>query len=204
MGENKIAEQFINYISEHYDELKDRFQSFCYNKHYTWDEDVFCDTYLKCYEVINRAGKMANPTPRGFEDYLFRSFKQNTVRDKQYARNTKKDCNVTNVSELYEEWYNENNTTSLKKVQKDLYNDFSVLYLAKQLEQNVDAQSFYLWRIKNFLPKITYQKLAEITGVKGCRAKVVECKKWLQQNVTQKDIKRAFDEQYGNILKEEQ
>ena len=199
----KIEERFINHISNHYDELKDRFQAFCYNKHYTWDEDIFSDTYLKCYEVIKRAGDMANPTPKGMEDYFFRSFKQNTVREKQYARNTKKDSNIIDVQSAYEEYYNDNNVTALHKVQRDLYNDFSVMYLAKQLEQNVDAQSFYLWRLKSFIPKMTYQRLSQLTGIKGCRSKVVACKNWLKDNVSQKDIKKAFDNEYGQILKEE-
>ena len=198
-----IEEKFINYISAHYDELKNRFQSFCYNKHYQWDEDIFSDTYLKCYETIKKKGTMNDSSPKGIEDYFFRSFKQNTQREKQYSRVTKKDSNITDIAGIYESYYNNNNTTALKKVQKDLYNDFSILYLARQLEQNVDSQAFYLWRLKSFIPNMTYRKLSEITGVKSCRTKVVYCKNWLREHVSQKDIQKAFDTEYGNSLKDE-
>lgn len=63
---------------------------------------------------------MNDSSPKGMEDYFFRPFKQNTQREKQYSRVTKKDSNITDIAGIYESYYNNNNTTALKKVQKDL------------------------------------------------------------------------------------
>lgn len=47
---------------------------------------------------------------------------------------------------------------------------------------------------------MTYQRLAEKTGIKSVRQKVVDVKNWLKQNVKQEDIRKEFDAIYGEIL----
>ena len=47
---------------------------------------------------------------------------------------------------------------------------------------------------------MTYKKLSESTNLKGVRQKVVEVKKWHQQNVTKEDINNAFMKMYGDFL----
>ena len=90
----KDEEIFLNYINNHYQLLKNKYRKFCKEKDYQWDEDIYSDTILKCYEAIERKGKMEDPSDQGIENYFFRSFKQNLQREKQYCRVSKRDLNI--------------------------------------------------------------------------------------------------------------
>lgn len=193
------AKRFINYINDHYQELYNRFQAFCNDKNYTFDPDIFQDTILKCYQLIDKQGYMKDTTDKGIENYFFMSFKQNLQRESQYARNMKRDNNIVNLAGANEVYLN-SLLTEQEKLKSDLYKDFATLYLLKQVEDNFDTEHFYLFRLKVFDKTMTYRKLSEKTGIKGCRQKVVDCKNWLKQNVKQEDIRKEFDAIYGEIL----
>ena len=193
------AKRFINYINDHYQELYNRFQAFCNDKNYTFDPDIFQDTILKCYQLIDKQGYMKDTTDKGIENYFFMSFKQNLQRESQYARNMKRDNNIVNLQGANEVYLN-SLLTEQEKLKSDLYKDFATLYLLKQVEDNFDTEHFYLFRLKVFDKTMTYRKLSEKTGIKGCRQKVVDCKNWLKQNVKQEDIRKEFDAIYGEIL----
>ena len=193
------AKRFINYINDHYQELYNRFQAFCNDKNYTFDPDIFQDTILKCYQLIDKQGYMKDTTDKGIENYFFMSFKQNLQRESQYARNMKRDNNIVNLQGANEVYLN-SLLTEQEKLKSDLYKDFATLYLLKQVEDNFDTEHFYLFRLKVFDKTMTYRKLSEKTGIKGCRQKVVDCKNWLKQNVKQDDIRKEFDAIYGEIL----
>ena len=193
------AKRFINYINGHYQELYNRFQAFCNDKNYTFDPDIFQDTILKCYQLIDKQGYMKDTTDKGIENYFFMSFKQNLQRESQYARNMKRDNNIVNLQGANEVYLN-SLLTEQEKLKSDLYKDFAALYLLKQVEDNFDSEHFYLFRLKVFDKTMTYRKLSDSTGIKGCRQKVVDCKNWLKQNVKQEDIRKEFDNIYGEIL----
>ena len=192
------AAKFIKYINDNYDELFNRFQAFCNDKRYTFDADIFQDTIVKCYTLIDKQGYLKDTSNKGIENYFFMSFKQNLQREKQYARNQKRDDNVVNLSAV-NEMYQNSKLTQEEKLQSDLYKDFATLYLLHKVEDNFDAEHFYLFRMKTFT-NMTYAQLAEKTGIKGVRQKVVNVKNWLKSNVKQEDIRKEFDEIYGEIL----
>lgn len=189
---------FINYINDHYDELYGRFEAFCHDKKYTFSPDIFQETILKCYYLIEKNG-LKDSTPRGIENYFFMAFKTNLQREALYARNLKRDKNIINLTGAYEE-YSNTLLTQAEKLKSDLWKDFSTLYLMLKVEDNFDAEHFYLFRLKTFDKKMTYAKLQETTGLKGCRQKVVDVRNWLRENVTKEEIDKAFNEVYGNIL----
>lgn len=189
---------FINYINDHYEELYNRFQAFCNDKNYQFDEDIFQDTVLKCYNLIKRKG-LEDISDKGIENYFFMSFKQNLQREKQYARNQKRDGNVVDLSGVYERYTN-TLLTEREKLQADLYKDFATLYLLSKAEEHFDSEHFYLFRLKTFDKTMTYQKLQEKTGLKGVRQKVVDVKNWLKQNVKQSDVRNEFEAIYGDFL----
>lgn len=193
----KQAEKYFNWINKNYNAQKNKLISFCNNKNYEWDEDIFCDTYLKIYEKIIKNG-IKDDSDKGFDGYTFMSFKINTMRNKQYARNQKRDGNVVNLNDANERFQN-SKLTQEEKLKNDLRKDFFTLYLMKKVEENFDAEHFYLFRLKTFT-NMTYAKLSEHTGIKGCRQKVVDVKNWLKSNVKQEDIRKAFDEIYDEIL----
>lgn len=189
---------FISYINSHYEELYGRFKAFCLDKKYEFDEDIFQDTILKCYKLIERKG-LEDLSDKGIENYFFMSFKQNLQREKQYARNQKRDGNVIDLSGAYSE-YLETLLTQREKLKADLYKDYACLYLLSKAEEHFDYEHFYLFRLKTFDKNMTYQKLQDKTGLKGVRQKVVDVKNWLKQNVKQSEVKREFEAIYGDII----
>jgi len=193
---------FIKYINDNYQLLKNKYRKFCSEKHYDWDEDVFSDTILKCHDAIKRKGKLEDTTAQGIENYFFRSFKQNIQREKQYCRVSKRDLNITsdNINNIYEDWYNKFNDSSINKIKSDLYKDFSVLYIMHKVEEEFDGEHFYLFKLKSLMPDMTYKKLQAKTHCTSCRQKVVDVKNWVKQNISKKEITDAFQRIYGNLL----
>ncbi len=197
----KDEQLFINYINDHYQELKSKYRKFCKEKDYQWDEDIFSDTILSCYTAIERKGGLDDTTNQGIENYFFRSFKTNLQREKQYCRVSKRDLNYNsdNIFSLYEEWYNENNSPERIKLLSDLWCDFATLYILTKVEDNFDSEHFLLFRLK-YLSKLTYKKLQEKTKAKKCRQKVVNVRAWIRENVTKDEIKKAFEKMYGDLI----
>lgn len=189
---------FINYINSHYEELYGRFKAFCLDKKYDFSEDIFQDTILKCYKLIERKG-LEDLSDKGIENYFFMSFKQNLQREKQYARNQKRDNNIVDLSGAYSS-YLDTLLTQREKLQSDLYKDFATLYLLSKAEEHFDYEHFYLFRLKTFDKNMTYQKLQDKTGLKGVRQKVVDVKNWLKHNVSQSEVRKEFEAIYGDFL----
>lgn len=195
------AIRFINYINDHYQELKSKYRKFCKEKDYKFDEDIFSDTILNCYNAIERKGGLDDTTNQGIENYFFRSFKTNIQREKQYCRVSKRDLNYSsdNIFELYEEWYNEHNSPERIKLLSDLWKDFATLYILTKVEDNFDSEHFLLFRLK-YLSKLTYKRLQEKTKAKKCRQKVVNVRNWVRENVTKDEIKKAFEKLYSDLI----
>lgn len=195
------ATKFINYINDHYDLLKNRYRRFCSEKHYDWDDDIFGDTIVKCYDAIERKGGLNDHTDQGIEDYFFRSFKQNLQREKQYCRVAKRDYNVTTdeVNQLYEDKYNRDNDSSLIKLKNDLYIDFATLYIMQRVEQEFDGEHFLLFRLKT-LCNLTYRQLQDKTRLRGVRQKFLTVKNWVKSNVSKQEVNDAFYQMYGDLL----
>ena len=192
------ATKFINTINDHYETVKKELQSYCDSVGERFDEDIFQDTILKCYLLVEKNGEMKDSSYQGCKNFMFQAFKRNLKREQQYARNQKRDANVTNLSK-HNEVYLNSKLTQEEKLKSDLYKDFATLYLMKRVEEEFDDEHFYLFRLKTF-SNMTYAQLSEKTGIKGCRQKVVDVKNWLKENVTTKEIKDEFEEIYGNLL----
>ena len=199
MTENEIqAKKFLNWINRNYNAQRSKLMSFCHDKNYEWDEDVFCDTYLKIYDKILKQ-TLKDDSDAGFDGYFFMSFKINTIRKKQYASVAKRDNNIINISGAYSEYLN-SLLTQKEKLKSDLYKDFATLYLLSKAEEHFDYEHFNLFRQKTFDKNMTYQKLQEKTGLKGVRQKVVDVKNWLKHNVSQSEVKREFEAIYGDLF----
>lgn len=191
---------FINYISQHYDELKAKYKAFCGLNNYSWDEDIFSDTIVKCYDAIAKKGHLNDTTAQGIENFFFKSFSINTKREQMYARVAKRDFNVTsdNINTIYEEWFNTHKISSEKKVYNDLWTDFSTLYIMTLVEDQFPAEDFYLFRLKT-LCNMTYKELQEQTNEKRIRQRIVTIKNWLKENIKKEDVKEIFHQFYGNL-----
>lgn len=193
-------ETFISHISSHYEELQCKFKEYCRLNNYQWDWDIFQDTIVKCHELIGKRG-LLNKTPYGIESYFFVSFRNNVRREKQYARNVKRDLNYSseNIGRAYEDWYNANKLTTRDKIISDLWKDYATLYIMTRVEQNFNPEYFYLFKLKT-LSLMTYKQIREKTNIKSARKKILEVSDWVKHNITKEEIKTEFDEQFGEML----
>lgn len=192
-------EKFINHISQHYDELKNKYRTFCTLNNYQWDEDIFEDTILKCYEAIQRKGKLNDTTPYGMESYFFISFKLNLKREGQYARNMHRV--IMDDDDFFKAFseYTESKGTEHDKLRHDLYVDFACMYIVHLVEENFTSDHTYLFKLKT-LCGYTYKQLQEKTRIKGARNMVIEVMNWLKANVTVKLVNDAFSDVFGDIF----
>jgi hypothetical protein len=200
MDYSVYKETFINHISSHYEELQCKFKEYCRLNNYQWDWDIFQDTIVKCHELIGKRG-LLNKTPYGIESYFFVSFRNNVRREKQYARNVKRDLNYSseNIGRAYEDWYNANKLTTRDKIISDLWKDYATLYIMTRVEQNFNPEYFYLFKLKT-LSLMTYKQIREKTNIKSARKKILEVSDWVKHNITKEEIKTEFDEQFGEML----
>lgn len=197
------AELFLNHINENYTKLKWKYYRFCIENHLSWDEDIYSDTILKCYETIEKKGKMQNNTPYGIESYFFLAFKNNIRNEQRYCRSRLRDKNISsdNINDLYEEFYNKSNDTATVKIQNDLFKDYAILYIMLKVEEHFDQEHFYLYRIKTLTKGMTFKKLQDqCKNIKSTRKKVIEVQNWLKGNVTKEEIRKSFFEEFGDLI----
>lgn len=191
-----VADKWMEVISVKYKEIKEGFIMECRKTMTDFDEDIFHSTILNCYNTIKLKG-LTDLTEQGMKNYLFRSFKMNTKREALYMRNTRRDNNISGVDAMsvYERNGLEDETTE-EKVRKQLLDDYSVVYILNMVENNFDIISFYCFRLKWLIPKMTYQRLREITKVKDCKKRCIDIMKWLKENVNKEDILTEFEKEY--------
>ena len=193
---------FINYINDHYNQVVNTLKILCNQRHQKFDEDAFHECILRCHKAITKKGKLDDKSPYGITSYLIRSYFNLVLENKRACVNSKRDMNYDddNIGELQEEWSQKNQVDAKQKILGDMFKDFSVLFIMMVAESNFDSEHFYLFRLKQLQPGMTYKKLAEVTQMKGVRQKVVEVKKFIQQNVTKEMIRKEFYDIYGDII----
>ena len=191
-----VADKWIGIINDEYEEIKKGFELSCKKEMTAFDEDVFQSTILNCYNAILKNG-ITDLTRQGMKNYLFKSFKMNIKREAMYMRNARRDNNISGVDAMsvYERNGLEDETTE-EKVRKQLLDDYSVVYVLNMVENNFDIISFYCFRLKWLIPKMTYQRLREITKVKDCKKRCIDIMKWLKENVNKEDILTEFEKEY--------
>ena len=191
-----VADKWMEVISLKYNEIKEGFTMECRKTMTDFDEDIFHSTIISCYNTIKLKG-LTDLTEQGMKNYLFKSFKMNTKRETLYMRNARRDFNISgsDAMSIYEKngLYEE---TTEEKIRKQLLNDYSVVYILNLVEKNFDTISFYCFRLKWLIPKMTYQKLREITKVRDCKKRCIDIMKWLKENINEADILTEFEKKY--------
>lgn len=197
----KDQDIFLNYINDNYVRLKRKYHKYCTENGYTFDEDIFSDTILRCYDIIVRNG-IKDKSPHGIESYFFIAFRNNIRNERNYSRVKKRDFNINsdNIHTIYEEYYNENNDDAVEKIVSDLYKDFCTLYIMMQVENNFPQEHFYLFRVKTLTKGMTFKKLQEMTNIKSSRKKVIEVQRYVKENIKKEDIKKAFHKLYEDLI----
>lgn len=193
---------FINYINDNYSGVTNTLRILCGQRQQAFDEDTFHESILRCHKAINKKGYLLDKSAYGITSYIIRSYFNLVKEEKRSARNAKRDMNYDsdNITNLYEDWYNDHNLDAREKIVGDMFKDFAILYIMMIVEQNFDSEHFYLFKLKELYKDMTYKKLAEKTKMRGVRQKVVEVKRWLKDNVTKENIRKEFYDIYGDIL----
>lgn len=189
----KEAQEWLQYIGTIYEEYRMKYFKMANDLNYNVNEDMLNDTILACYNSIAR-NNLSDTTEQGMRNYLFRAFKVNLNAVSNYDK--RKDV-VDDLSALAEQYENQGEAT-YNKIKKQLFEDYSLIYILEQVENNFDTITFHCFRLKTMLP-CTYQRLREITKVKDCKKRVVKVNKWLRDNMARQDIYNAFISDYPSF-----
>lgn len=185
-----VADKWLQYIGTIYEEYRMKYFKMANDLNYNVNEDMLNDTILACYNSIAR-NNLSDTTEQGMRNYLFRAFKINLNAVSNYDK--RKDV-VDDLSSLAEQYENQGEAT-YNLIKKQLLNDYSLIYILEQVENNFDTITFNVFRLKTMLP-CTYQKLRDITKVRDCKKRVVKVMKWLRENITEKEILTNFKKNY--------
>lgn len=185
-----VADKWLQYIGTIYEEYRMKYFKMANDLNYNVNEDMLNDTILACYNSIAR-NNLSDTTEQGMRNYLFRAFKVNLNAVSNYDK--RKDI-VDDLTALAEQYENQGEAT-YNKIKKQLFEDYTVIYLLNKVEDNFDTISFNVFRLKTMVP-CTYQRLRDITKVKDAKKRVVKIMKWLRENITEKEILTNFKKNY--------
>lgn len=187
------ATKFLQFANDNYNDFKKKWCKYLYDKQIEFDEDVYSETILKVYDYINTNG-IKDSSDCGLSNYWFKAFNTNIKREKQYSRNINRDKNVDATEELDKET---NGDGELKlKIRRHIYEDWSIVYILRLVEDNFDSISFHCFRLYYVLKKMTYHQLRDITKVPDAKKRVVTIKNWLKENLTKHQMEKEFSKYY--------
>ena len=186
-----VADKWLQYIGTIYEEYRMEYLKMANDLKYKVSEDMLNDTILACYNSIAR-NNLSDTTEQGMRNYLFRAFKINLNAVSNYDK--RKDV-VDDLTALAEQYENQGEAT-YTKIKKQVFEDYSVIYLLNKVENNFDTITFNVFRLKTMIEKCTYQKLRDITKVRDCKKRVVKVMKWVRNNITKKEILTNFKKTY--------
>lgn len=194
----ELCDRFLQFIGNNYDRLYLAMKRYSLNKTSRFDDDVFSDTIIRCYNLLQKKGEMNDETEFGLENYFFKAFQFNVIREKQYARVAKR-VETDNLSGLMSK--NDKEDDGLrKKLEGDLKEDFSILYILEKIEKALSYEHCHLFALKH-LNGMTYSAIARKTKGKGSRDKILEAANYVRENITKDEIDNAFrrfyDEEIG-------
>lgn len=185
------ADKWMETIGREYDTIKEACRINSLKKGRDWNEDVFEDSIVLCFESICRNG-LKDTSSQGCRSYLFSAYNMNLIHEAVIPYNSRK----VDDEELVNNYDPLDERECEQKVKEQLFNDFAVVRILELAECNVDSLSFYCFRLKNLLPKISYQKLVRLTKIKNAKARCKSVADWLKENVTEEELRKEFEEKY--------
>ena len=186
-----VADKWLQYIGTIYEEYRMKYFKMANDLNYNVNEDMLNDTIIACYNSIAR-NNLSDTTEQGMRNYLFRAFKVNLNAISNYDKRKDVVDDLTALAEQYEF----QGEATYNKIKKQLIEDYALIYILEQVENNFDTITFNVFRLKTMLEKCTYQKLRDITKVRDCKKRVVKVMKWLRENITEREILTNFKKQY--------
>lgn len=188
----KRAELFLKEIAPLISQYEMKWRKYFAEIGLAFDIDILNDTILKCYDTIARLG--CKDGQKESMNYLFKAFKQNSIRELQYARNKYREI-VDDVEALGDQF--ESGQTDYK-IAKDLWIEFQFNYLLREVELMFDKKDFYLFKLKYVL-QLPDEEIAKKTKNINWKKDLKEITKYLKNNVKKQDIEADFAVKYPEV-----
>lgn len=188
----KRAELFLKEIAPLISQYEMKWRKYFAEIGLAFDIDILNDTILKCYDTIARLG--CKDGQKESMNYLFKAFKQNSIRELQYARNKYREI-VDDVEALGDQF--ESSQTDYK-IAKDLWIEFQFNYLLREVELMFDKKDFYLFKLKYVL-QLPDEEIAKKTKNTNWKKDLKEITKYLKNNVKKQDIEADFAVKYPEV-----
>lgn len=188
----KRAELFLKEIAPLISQYEMKWRKYFAEIGLAFDIDILNDTILKCYDTIARLG--CKDGQKESMNYLFKAFKQNSIRELQYARNKYREI-VDDVEALGDQF--ESRQTDYK-IAKDLWIEFQFNYLLREVELMFDKKDFYLFKLKYVL-QLPDEEIAKKTKNTNWKKDLKEITKYLKNNVKKQDIEADFAVKYPEV-----
>lgn len=194
MDNKQRADLFLKEISPELKDYELKWRTYFKQIDLQFNIDVFNDTIIKCYDTIIKYG-LKEGKKESF-NYLFKAFKMNSKRELQYARNKNRD-EVEDIGVLYEQYMNTKKSSDYKIVY-DLWTEFQINYITRQVELYFDKDTFYLYKLKYIL-QLDDDKIRKRSKNINWKKELRDLIKWLKVNVQKSDIVREFNLKYPEI-----
>lgn len=183
--ENKV----MDYINRHYDDCKKACIADCVNRGIPFSEDVYHNTLLKVNDIYQTYG-LRDTTDNGILNYIWRSFRQNIIREKQYKCNQ----NAQFVDEM-----GGSSEDEQSKADMDMFNDFCVDYIYRRIENEpeITDDDYNIYRLKT-IANLTYRQMQAKYdwSISQLKHSVTKVRRFIRQHINMKDIKQEYNEQY--------
>ena len=192
-GKNeKRAELFLKEVAPLLSQYELKWRKYFEQIGLAFDIDILNDTVLKCYNTIARLG--CKDGQKESMNYLFKAFKQNSIRELQYARNKYREM-VDDVEALGDQF---ESTKTDYKIAKDLWIEFQFNYILREVELMFSKKDFYLFKLKYVL-QLPDAEILKKTKNKKWKKDLKEITKYLKNNVKKSDIKTDFAMKYPEV-----
>lgn len=194
---SRQASHFLQVIAQHQGEMLPKWRKYMSDSGYPLTDDVFQDTILRVYDIIQRKGISARKDTE-YLDYFFKALRNNTLRETQYTWNSRKDTN-TDASQLADTLDNGEETLE-EKGRREYFHDYCQMRILDYVERNFDPLTLNLFRYYTLIKGMTYKRLRELTQVRKCKDMVLEVKRRIREELPMRTLRREFNEWYDTNI----
>ena len=187
-----LADEYMQVISKHYEEYLELFKNMFDN-----GEDIVGETLLKTHRTISYNGlptvtnKQGEQREQVFRNYFFIACKLNNFTEQK---------NIKSQNELKNQKENPfDNEDKDEKIKRQIYKDYKIMYIVQLVENNFDVIDYRCFRLYHLLKNMTYAKLRDMTGIRNCKTRVVRINKWLKENISEREIRQSFIDEYPDF-----
>lgn len=156
----KRAKEFLELTGRLYTTNKNRWKTMVDG----FDEDIYNDTIVKCYESILKGAD----TGGDLNGYWFKSFKNNLNRGKEYSH--KKNRDDVDVYEVLRDKEYEESSINL------YYSAISDILI--KVKAKFDRKTFEVFRMY-LLCNMSYEQLNSMTGLCDCKERISRVRRWI-------------------------